>query len=387
MKRLLFIASLLLFGALGGCSSSVKVTAPAGEIDAGLIAVLPVNYPADVTREHGEYLRTAVISELESSGYLVLDEKLVSKACSTPQCPERNRLVKDYMVESFGELSVGSVARRNFVAGYFNEISGTFVLRSQNGAELASLQVDENEKGGLLFNTGQLLQAVKSQVEGTRKDGFYLLADKFARSLVGQLPATTTRQIDADAVAVSIGATEVSAVNPPFYKVCANATPRSIASLILGAQRSGLRETDSGRYCGVFPLGDLSASVRPQIEVRSPFGNSMRQDLDLASVTPVCSLAELVMISRDGGDSQISISCQQGDSRCMREFESCQISRVLVYRASSVSGPYEKVGEFSGERWTDRRAPADPSTTYQIVAVNRDGVKSRPVSARLSAGT
>lgn len=364
-----------------GCVPKAVIAPGLQASNIGQIAVLPVSYPSGVTRERAEYIRSALYSELKSSGFLVLDRQVVDRLCPDPSCPARAKLASDYMVESFMEINLSSVARNNFVAGFYNTIEGQIRLVDRNGKEQLSLKETESERGGLLFNSGQLLQGLISSAQNTKKDSFSLLAERFARTVVDKLPSQRKVILNSDAVAVAVGKIEVSALKVPIYKVCAEATPNSLVYYISGKIRSNMREVGSGKYCGNYSLEPyLFSDLKPAIEVRSPFGNSVRQEVNLSAIPSVCRLNGLLSVAKSGPQVTLSLMCTAtADSSCNGQLQDCANNRFVVYRGEPPTGPFQRLAEFKGRSWTDAKVPSNP-TAYEVVAVNGNGVRSQPVS-------
>jgi len=368
VHQLIFGALLLL---LSGCAGKAIISPQLSTDKIKQIAVLPVSYSSGITRERIDYLRQQLVNELKGSGFLVLDDATVQRICSSPACPERKKLASDYLVDSFAELNISSANRANFVAGYYNNIDGELKITDKNSKELFSLKHTESEKGGLLFNSGQIFQGLKSTAKNLGKDSANNLADRFAKNIVAEIPSPAKVKVSEDSVAVSINSVDVMAIRPPVYKVCSRATPHSMAFLVLNKQKTNLREVSPGNYCGIYSLAEaFDMSLTPKVEVRSPFGNSTRRDLDMNRVPPICRLSGKVNLLLDGGSSRLSIS---------ETPKACEGNRFLVYKGSAMPGPFEKVAEFKGASWKDSKS--NPNAIYQVVAINRDGVRSQPAAA------
>lgn len=370
---------------ISACAPKGASKPSAPEMNVGQVALLPIAYPSGVTRERAEYIRQAVYNDLKGSGFLVLDSQVVDRICSDAPCAGRSKLASEYKVESFLELNISSAARNNFVAGYYNTIQGQAKLKDRQGKELASLDETESERGGLLFNSGQLLQGLISTSKNTQKDSFNFLAERFARKLVDRLPSQKRVQLDPSALALNLNKVEVQALRPPIYHVCADATPNALMYYVSGKLRSNMREVQKGRYCSNYSLEPYFYSdVKPAVELRSPFGNSLRQELNLSAIPRGCRLDGLVAFSRMGNSNRLMLQCEAGAPQCESKLMDCRSSRFLVYRGEPPTGPFTRLAEFKGNSWIDAKTPS-AAVAYEVVAVNNLGMRSRPVSVSMQS--
>ena len=142
-----------------GCTQSKVSLKPEYDRSISQVALLPTLAGPGIQRENAAYLQAAVENELRNHGYIVLEEAVVNRVCSADAaCPRREILTERYGADGFFQLTIESVSRNNFLAGFVNVISGTLSLKSAAGIELASISQDQSERGGLLFNSGQIFQ-------------------------------------------------------------------------------------------------------------------------------------------------------------------------------------------------------------------------------------
>jgi len=281
MKNLTKISLLIMLLTLfNACSSKAKISPEFSGETGRLIALLPSDAPSDIQREKVSAIRFAVIDRLRSMGFFVLEDSIINRICSSPECTEKDQLEEKYFVESFAKLKLKSVYRTNFGAGTYSTIAGQFQILSPSGDEVYLKEYRQSKRGGLLFNSGQAIQALTSQFTENKNEEFEQLSSKFTKGLLKEIPNATQRgQID-DAIAVGIDKIEVEKQNAPVYKVCALGSPTSEATLIVNKIRTNLREVTSGRYCGIYRIEERDRE-NLSIELRSPFGNSERKDLGI----------------------------------------------------------------------------------------------------------
>lgn len=384
MTRAILI-TLLLF--LGACGAKVRVDDALKLGTPRTVAVLPMEYPPGVTRERVQYIRESLLGELKNSGFTVLDDTITMRVCSSPVCPERAVLSEKYFADGFFALEVASVSRNNFLAGYYNSIRGKLSLANREGKNLIVVDNTESERGGLLFNSGQIIQGVISQIRNADVDAFERLADAFVRTLVGKIPVPGRSVAANEGGSVSIGAVTVSKSKDDGDTLCVTGTPDSAAFLLVGRDRTNLRETKPGTYCARLRIEDLStAAGAASVELRSPYGSIVRQPLDLA--LDACEIRGLVRVQRDDGKEQVVIQCTKtvrskpvGD-QC-GTVQTCEKHRFFIYHAKTAFGPFRKVGETRGPEWSVPKGLRTPEAVFQVVAVDEHGDFSVPVRAKI----
>jgi len=368
--------------------SSAKVKLSHGIKDGGFrsLAVLPVEYPADIPREKVDAIHDAVEAELKNSGFVVLADKIVRQTCSSPACPERDALASKYLVDGFATVNVGSVSRTNFVAGFYNAIKGKLRISDKTDKELVTIEHTQSERGGLLFNTGQIVQGLTSYANNTEQASFTKLASGLAQTLASKVPRTKDAALNSDAAAVNLGDVEFKQVRPGVFRVCTEAAPNMLVSVIINRQRSNLRPAGNARYCGSFLLDppDMKDAVL-KVEARSAFGNSVQKEISLSQYVKDCDLKNHVYLKQAKGKTAIQIACSgaaEAEADCKSKIASCGSHRFIVFKAPSNLDPFEKVAEVRGFSWIDSNAKPGSAQIYQLVSVSRDGVWSLPVAAK-----
>lgn len=377
--RALVLASVLT--ALLGCGPKVKMSEALKQGTPRAVAVLPVNYPSGVQRERVDYLRQSLTSELKNRGFVVLDDTAVNKVCPTSECPNASELTTKYSADGFVELHLDSIARNNFLAGYYNAIRGTMAFEDRMRKPLLEVEHTESERGGLIFNSGQLIQGVISQINNSKQDAYSRLADKFAKTVVSKIPRPKASAVEEEGDIVAITSVKLTQ-SKIGDEVCVSATPQLMAFLLLPGQRSNLREVRPGEYCSRLRLADIGADLSTiSVEVRSPYGSSARQQLksDVSS----CDLAGLIQVRAQGSAKKLVLSCAPSVNKCDSRYQNCDAHRFIIYRALSPLGPFTKVAEVRDLAWPlPRGSQAD---LYQVVAVDKHGNLSIPTAVDTSA--
>jgi hypothetical protein len=247
----------------------------------------------------------------------------------------------------------------------------------------------------VLLESGQVIQGIISQVKNSSEDVFEDLAEKFAKSVVGALPAAPVASGSlaqrAEGLEVTLMSTSSAWKTPSTLGICAKGTPHSFAFLQLGSTNTPLREISPGEYCALFSAVTLSsAPATGFIELRSAYGSSARRDVTLPRTTP-CSLANRIAYTPSTRAGKITVACaavandtSQTNVGCSDTVPLCTAQKILVYRSVSKPTAFVKTGELSSASATLPQSIADLSTSSEVavVAVQAGGVYSQPVTVK-----
>jgi hypothetical protein len=363
---------------VAGCGPKIKTAlSPNAQVPHHL-ALLPADYSVDIPRERVDLVRISLLQEMRNRNFIVAEDTLVSKVCSTPQCPERKRLASEYMVDGFVTLTLESFSKNSFLAGYYNQLSGVVSISDVNNKELFALEHTQSERGGLIFNSGQVLQGIISQVKNTGDDAYRDLSQKFALTVAGQLPLPqqSTSVQSPESLDLSLTAAVAQPLTPTSYSVCAQGTPHSIAALLVGTHRTTLREVTPGRYCAAFSsLVAAPESSPAYVELRTVYGNSLRQPVRLPA-RPPCKLDGRVKVNAGA----LRVECaaigrdrSQQESGCVQEEPRCVADKIVLFKATSPNmHSFQKVGE---SRTAQLSLPGGEAS-YELIAVDESGTSS-----------
>ena len=376
--KLLSLCFLLLCLSFCSCGPTIVRAPELKENPPRVVALLPIRANEEIRRERLDYLQEALRRELRSSGFLLLDEASVSDLCGGETCPRRGELLSRFKVQGFVALTVESSYRANFLAGYLNTLHGTLRLLDPQGKELQSVEYTEREKGGLLFNSGQVLEGLRSTSDNFGDESFNRLADRFIKVVAAAVPAPKSSQDLSSYGVASLSEVTTLGLGEGRYRFCASGTSGARASLVLDRQKISLRETRPGSYCGTLLLSGL---IRPTskiyVELRSPYGALDRRELE-ARPFLLCDPGTLL---RRGG-STLAYGCssdltEQAKSECQTQLALCQDSQLLVFSGESEEGPFQKRGVLSAPSWTDPEVPAgSDKRTYAVLAVSPQGSRT-----------
>ena len=357
------IAATLVIFSLVSCGPKVIKTRPVENI--GYIALLPVKADSDIRRERVKYLESSLARELEGSGYVILNPDIVSTTCSNADCPERKLLESRYGVQTFARLEVESASRSNFIAGYYNKVSGVLQLSDSSNQEIMRIEHSGSEHGGLIFNSGQVFQGIRGTIDNYGDDKFSALGDQFIREMVAKLPKLNSKN---DEESFFINSLNLSLRAGSLYNVCLDGSPRVSAKLLLGTRTIHLREVTPGNYCSVIPLGWLIfPKNQSRVELRSAFGGSLTKDLDTMSLG-ICDPKKYLEF-KNGEFS----SC--ADESCKNENSTCAAAKFLIFSANNSDGAYKRVAELPAKNGLPKLGGGQ----FAVVALSKDGSSSLPI--------
>ncbi|RIL11122.1 MAG: hypothetical protein DCC75_02960 [Proteobacteria bacterium] len=371
MRSQISILSAVLIGfTVSACAPKVVVNKEAALQRApSLVALLPADYPSGIRKERIDLINDLARSELQSGGYTVLDRNIVNTTCLDSGCSQRAELVKRYGVEGFFKVEVESISRNNFLAGYLNSIDGSLNLSGSDGREIFEVSHIETERGGLLFNSGQLFQGVISQVKNSGEDAsFGNLASRFVRTIVNKIPLEKPSPQQTASAELKIGEIKQEKIGPLLVQLCAAGTAGQSASLVINRVKSNLREVAPGNYCGAYNVYDLGQDPQAVVEMRSALGATARAQAAL-NLPNECTLDSGVELVRENKRNKLLLA---GSSQA-------PASRFVIYRSEDKSGPFQKVAEVKSASWTDRAAAG--GEFYQVVCIDSSGKRSLPFAA------
>ncbi len=383
-----FFSALAMILFLSGCGPKIRTSPHSEELShLSSLAVLPIDRDpkGGTTKDRLDYLRSSLSSKLRSHGFSVVDDSLVDKACGDRSCSRSSELFATYRLDGAVRLEVDSVRRSNFLAGYINSVTGAVTISNSKTDELLSVSLTEQERGGLLFNTGQLVEGIVSQIENSGEISFTRLADRFIDSIIRELPEPATQTQNAEETPVSLSEVKLKQLRPEIYQVCAYGSPASEAQVLIKGRGTPLRSTKDGEYCSVIRIDKSHIdSAGLLVELKSPFGQTARQSVALETGDP-CLPKNSVQLIKRGLLNRVEVECLKlrgqliANASCT-ENSQCEVDRLLVYRGPSLAGPYRKVAEVTSNGWTDLSANSREPFFYQIVSMGKSGAFSTPLT-------
>ncbi len=281
-KFLATLLSLLVVSVLTGCSASGhKVVTPAnGALPVSYVALLPVAVPEGMRSERVERTRDLVSTELKNKGVLVVDDRVVNDVCSVPACPEWPRLFERYKVDAVADLKLDSVSTGDFVVGRYSSISGTIEFRDRSGATMLKNEQTTRQAGGLILNTGAVVQAFRTLSDSFQDNVFEPLAVRFSRDLLGDVQFAGNGAGGDSSSKLNIGTLSVRNVSATRKKICVDASPNNLLTISSKNLVSDLQEITPGNYCAVYPARSIQ-SESYQAQLRTPSGISVNKQFSL----------------------------------------------------------------------------------------------------------
>lgn len=263
------------------CGPSVKIASKAREAKLSVLALLPVQAPETVIPERLSYVSNLLSAELKNTGFIMVDNAVVRKVCKKKGCPERKAIPS---IDGIVELKIASTSEHSFGLGFSNSLEGSLKIISRNGEKLVEVKHTERRRGGVIFDSGQVIQGIQDQLENSGDMGFKILADKFTASVVQSLPKSLVSEVSSNALnPPRIDKALVTRLAEDDYKICIEGTPSNLAYLKFRRERSNLREGQGGKYCGAFTLEKEANSMPLFVELRSQFGVAVSKMIDLVA--------------------------------------------------------------------------------------------------------
>ena len=386
-KSTITIGLALALALLSACAPKVKSQPGFAELNPRNLAVLPPLAPQDIGAARLQYIQECAISELKNRGFYLVDQEVVDSFCvAGTECAGLEELQSKFAVDAFVRIKIADVARSNFGLGFYNAIEGSLELQNVASEALFSVSHTESERGGVVFDSGQIFQGIKEQIANSGDSAFNKLANNFTHALVAELPRPTGEDdTAAELLPVNIRKVSSQQAKPGVHRVCLRGSPHVFATLIAGTLKTNLRELEPGHYCGVYRLGGEAANL--SVELRSVYGNSVRKELALP-VMNICDISDHLDASLTAGAPTIALTCNPSTTpsrllaqtnACPDAAGNCAAERVLVYRSKNTVGPYRKVGELRNGHWRERMKLSPKNYHYYLVTVAPNGEQSAPI--------
>lgn len=388
-----FISQFLFLLLFVSCSNSkIKVSSEFKETKPKLVALLPIKSTLDLRDARVVILEQLIRSNLKLRGYTLVEEPVVKKICPTYDCQQVAKLFSGYGISAYVQAEIESFSRNNFGLGFYNTISGNIKFSDRNGKELLKVVRSEKEKGGLLFQSGQILQGLKEQLNNSGDEAFNLLAEKFSRELAWGVPAYDNQAAATDSLAQSkLELASLDEIKPQLYKICARSDNGSLVNLVFKRERVSLKSNASGLFCRILWLNDIALSNNNIfLEARTAYGDVVRKDLTFVNEA-VCELDDQTTLVKtlDKNELSLNIQCQTRKEKpgvlfsCQDSNKTCSIKRLVIYHSDSEIGPYTKFIEVS--KLDKINLPKNPGIKkyLQIVGIGKGENYSLPFTPNL----
>jgi hypothetical protein len=268
---------------------------------------------------------------------------------------------------------------------YRRGLSGRFTLVSTlDGQELWQAEATEYDTGGVLIDSGQVIQAVSDTVSVGRDTAYVRLCQLFCRQVTATLPRVVHRD-EASEPAPEIASVSVGVARPGTLRagdtieVEVAGTAAAMGAFDLRPLRAGLVlvEGAPGLYRGVHTVlpGEAAEGVTVTARLINAFGRVVRKDATgtLAIDAAPPGMPATVRAARAGERVEVSWDAPGGEGP----------AAYLVFRSPGPGRGFEPVGRTAERRWVDERAPAE--ARYQVIAVDVHGNQSFPAGPAAAA--
>lgn len=366
--RRLLLLSLFIVATCSGCGMPKVNQSPLfSNQKLRTVAILPPSSTATIPRERVATLRTALENEVTNHGLSTIDRAIIDSICTDSTCRERDKLIARYPIDAFATLTIDKASRNNFLAGYYNSISGRLTLTDVEGNELLAIKHTESERGGLLFNSGQIFQGLISQIRNSDDAAFATLAAKYAQTVVTSIPRPPESDAPGAVTPPNIERTSIVPKRAAVYEICIFGSPNAQGVVVLrNKTKTNLREVSPGRYCSNYLVVDPEQFVGAEAELRDVFGTATR-----------VALGALPPQSSDSCRGELVATAAPGAVTLTSPCPSATV-KVLIYRAPAPAGPFEKIAERRGPSWRGTTATFRGYPTLALIAVDRNGLLSEP---------
>jgi hypothetical protein len=375
MRQPLLLSLTVALFSLAACGPRVTISPGIKPDRIRVLAIAPVSQETDLQQERLHYLQSLLHSALSAKSYHVIIPEAVDNICGNTGCADGEDLRQKLGADAVVRLSVSSFAETNFLGGYFSRLSAVLTLEQQKQG-IITIDHAVSDRGGIIFNAGQVLKGLQSQYERFQDSGFERLANRLVSEVVQKVP---TPQSNSDLSGV---AAETLVIQQPLIKerkpngveVCFQGNPQRFASLFISSRRLPLREITLGRYCGV--IREDAREEPAFVELKNVFGISARRDIDFSSMDE-CSIAPYLKVERlQGSGVQLS---------ALERPVTCEPIQLVILRASDKRSRPQQVAVVSSSKWIDNSVTENEVPIYFVAAKAATGRILELVEAVTSA--
>ncbi len=283
LRRVTALSALLALLFLSACGPRATVHPGFDPGASRLVAVLPLKEDGVIARERSSALYKELISELRNSGFVVLEPEVLTFSSTKDFSTELAGLSERFGVGIIAQLEVASHSENDFFLGYYNTLAGHLRLHNPSGVVTVEVEHRESQRGGLLFQSGQIVQGISEQLANSRGENTDLLVSRFIRTVVRKLPRVRGLESDIEVLQATVTKPEVKLLEDEVAQICVRGSVNSIASVSFDGQSAGLREVTPGYYCTILRVKEfVERGARAHVELRTPFGSSRRESFSLA---------------------------------------------------------------------------------------------------------
>lgn len=319
----------IVFLIITSCSSSTIILAPKPDTVPAQIVLRPLALEVELTNEHRTAVYRVVLAALRNRGYLVAESAPAAPSVQSAQLPS-------------AVITITSLRRDSVLAGHINRISGTIQILDLDGRPIAEGTHTEVEKGGLLFNTGQLFKGIQSELANIDNSGFDDWIERFAAALVQTLPKPAPVGIDTLTLTPAIEQVHITSSHTN-HQVCFRSSTGQQALLRLQNNTFPMREINAtGRYCVALQPRHFSAP-NATIIIESPLGIRSSAVITIAEQNNACTGLEVIG-SVKGDTLSFTVDCGSETQLCAPGGP-CRDYAFRLYELQS-NGAFQLTDEF-----------------------------------------
>lgn len=244
------------------------------------IALIPSKSVEGISRERLLYITELTRLSLESKGYVLITPEVIEHSCADLECSNLSELTNRYKIGKIAHINLESSSSIDFLAGYYSSLTGQFYLENAEGVSLYSAMHTERDSGGLILESGQVIQAIINQIRNGDESSVDKVSYRFVSSLLKEVPKGEKDNLNSTNKLYLEKAALESHLKGST-KVCAYGTPLQSAWLVSSKRDSAeLKEIETGKYCGIFRLeGPWEVGGGLRIELKSPYGELVRLEV------------------------------------------------------------------------------------------------------------
>jgi hypothetical protein len=381
MRRLF----LLLLTFLASCGPVVQSSVPLNSLAIQTVALLPIQSKVPVQRELLTQLQSALEVALEGRGYVIINQNLTGSLCegksrTNKSCLYAADLSEQFGVDAFFQFELTSSRSSNFILAKYKEVGGRLNILNPDLKKVASIDSKVRVTGGVLLNSGQLVEGVKTSLyQDSGNPIVYKMVSQLASSLpvprsqIGVLPDAFNRP--------NVSNIDVRPLGDGRYQLCLNTDGAyDDVFLQIDSQRAALTSVEAHRFCGKYYLGDLvTPESQVSLVVYSVYGLRTEVNLDQLAFAE-CS-ASMLQSAIDNRACQ-DVSSKDTHGSCPQRFKHCNIAEFALFKKDSGQDVYRQVSSIASNANSLNAALSDTlaSEEVRLVAHSKNGSTSIPIT-------
>ncbi len=357
-----FIILSLSWSLVSGCGPSVQQLNPQIALT-DTILLLPIKSNEVLALDRAQLIQESFERGFGSQGFLVLSRDSISNRCKGQDCSRKETLGSLFPTATIAEVTIESTRQTNLIAAFYNNIVGQLSLFSAQNQPIVTIGHTESERGGVLFNSGQILEGIQATATDLSADSFPVLAERFSRKIVSEVPRSNI-----DRKKISSPSFNSVQVTPKGFlvQICATVEQAAQVFLLNGGRKTRLSRVRDNHFCAVLPSKLLTADRgTKRIIATNQYGIEESKDFAVLSMS-TCSLTGNIFFDRATG----SIQCKQ---ECP---PSCLKEQIVVYRGGTSDTPFTEFGNLQNGKIKLPAGAEDLS--YAIVTIDAEGFVSNP---------